>query len=180
MKNIFLTGAVGVGKSTVLQKIIEECCPKDELFGFCTRKISLEGDPRLDGKVYIYPAGGEISQDDAYCVGDILLPRGCEPYPKVFDTEGVRMLTGIPSGAFVLMDELGFLESSAAKFREKVMEIIEGDYLVLGVVKPKKLPFLNAIRENPETAVFEVTENNRDLIIPEIIREFRSARVLEK
>ena len=174
MSAIFVTGAVGVGKSTLLRRVIDTCAPTRNIYGFHTEKVSSEGRSGATGKVFIYPASGLSIQDRDHCVSDILALNSFNMHTEVFDTLGVALLSDIPCGEVVLMDELGFLESTAPKFCEKVMETINGDCLVLGAIKPVAIPFLDAVRANPYVTLFELTEQNRDCVAEEIIQIFRA------
>jgi len=64
-------------------------------------------------------------------------------------------------GSIVVMDELGFLESQSKAFCEKVLEVLGQEVTVLGVIKPKNLPFLNQVREHPKVLLYTLTEDNR-------------------
>jgi nucleoside-triphosphatase len=170
----FVTGGVGVGKSTLLNRVIDALEPKQKIYGFRTKKIPLGSDYSGAGEIYIYPAMGQLVRDDAHCVGEVLAPKGLSTHSEVFEGVGVELLTGIPQGSIVLMDELGFLESSAPKFCDKVLELINGDYLILGAIKPRELPLLNAVREHPKTRLFEITEQNRSLAADAVIKAFKA------
>ena len=174
MNAIFVTGAVGVGKSTLLRRVIDACAPTRKIYGFHTEKVSSEGKSGTTGKVFIYPAVGPSVQDSDHCVADILALNSFDIHTEVFDTLGVTLLSDIPCGEVVLMDELGFLESTAPRFCEKIMETINGDCLVLGAIKPVAIPFLYAVRANPNVTLFELTEQNRDSVAKEIMRIFRA------
>ena len=172
MQNVFVTGNVGVGKSTLLRRIIDKSAPYQHIYGFCTEKLSPDGKHGDTGKVYIYPASGKCIMQEPYCFADMLGRQNFDLHAEVFDTIGIDLLSDIPCGSIVLMDELGFLESSSPKFCGKVLEILNGDYLVLGAVKPRNIAFLDAVREHPKTALYEVTEQNRDSLFSEIAIEF--------
>ncbi len=70
-------------------------------------------------------------------------------YPRVFDTAGAALLENIPAGSLVLMDELGFLEKEAFLFQNRVLEVLDGPYRVLGVIKERSDPFLDRIKRHP-------------------------------
>lgn len=82
-------------------------------------------------------------------------------YPQAFDTAGVALLAHIPAGSLVLMDELGFLEKEAYLFQNRVLEILEGPYRVLGVIKEKSDPFLDRVKRHPLVQCLPVEETSR-------------------
>ena len=174
MSTIFVTGPVGVGKSTLLKRVIDFCAHESKIYGFCTEKVSDSGRTGSLGKVFIYPALGPPCQDDEHCVADILSLNSFNIHTAVFETRGIALLSDIPQGSVVMMDELGFLESTAPEFCKKVFEIISGNYIVLGAIKPVARPFLDAVRTNPSVSLFEITEQNRDSAAKELISAFRT------
>ena len=62
----------------------------------------------------------------------------------------------------ILMDELGFMENEAHVFQQKVLEILDGNIPVLGVIKPQSFPFLDKVRNHPKVKVLDITTENRE------------------
>jgi len=120
VKHIFLTGEIGIGKTTVLTKAIEaaigmDAVTVDEIVGFRTvwRKTRRIGDgegsseePCAEG-LYILPydAGRLTALSPAGCATDEDVPAGFRPaalrdarsrsfavYPEVFDEDGAAIL----------------------------------------------------------------------------------------
>jgi Predicted nucleotide kinase len=162
MYNLFLTGYKGIGKSTLLKKVIGhlDCT----IGGFIVRPIFVQGGLAFDMVSLYDGAGGNIfAVLDGY--GKIT-----DVYTKVFDKSGVEILD--KSFAFkdlIVMDELGFLESDAGLFKKCVFDILDSKKPVLGVLKKYDSQFLNTIRERQDTKIIEVTAYNRDSLCDEII-----------
>ena len=163
MRHILICGDVGVGKSTLIQKLLRESTRP--LCGFVTKRIP----GRLSGthEVYIHPAAGEQHCTDDNRVG-IIDGAGTHPYPQVFDGYGASLLDVQP-GALVLMDELGFLESGAAAFCGKVLAALAGSVPVLAAVKSRETPFLQAVKHHPNAKVYTLTADNRDALFAELL-----------
>ncbi len=90
-----------------------------------------------------------------------------DAYPENFDLRGVGILNSPGDHDLILMDEIGFMETHAQKFSKRVLEILDGDIPVIGVVKPmmKGLPL--DVKNHPDTMVLEVTVENREDVYPE-------------
>ena len=163
MKNIFLTGEVGIGKSTVIQEILS-LLPSIVCGGFRTVSAA----PVSEGvllDVFIEKAWEKTPHDKEHLVGSRLGDGHFIPYPDVFNKVGASILYHPPLGArLVLMDELGVMESSAKEFQHVVLNSLDGPLPVLGVIKPKHTDFLDAIRNHDRSEIFEVTENNRSTL----------------
>lgn len=64
----------------------------------------------------------------------------------------------------ILIDELGFFENDAINFKKKIIEVLESDTKVIGVLKKKDTEFLNSIKQRADVLVIEVNERNRNYI----------------
>lgn len=91
--------------------------------------------------------------------------------PATFDGYGVKLLTDCVKARpdLIVMDELGFFENNAVLFQEKVLEILDSDTPVLGVLKKKETPFLNSIRCRNDVSIFVVNKGSRDGIFPMVL-----------
>ena len=160
--HILLTGAPGVGKSTLIDRLTAAL--DVPVGGFRTKKEA----PRPDGlcPVYIHPAAEE-RHFGADNLAGLCAVRVAARYPEVFETLGTVYLdTPAP---LIVMDELGILEKDAAAFQQKVLSLLGGDRPVLAAVKAKDTPFLSAVRSCPKARLFTVTEDNRDALFDEIL-----------
>lgn len=159
--HMFLTGAVQVGKSTLLNRWLA-FHPEVNLGGFRT----LAGPRGEDGgdSVHMVPAAGPVEFSEANCVlrrARVRPGRGIRVYPEVFDRVGVSLLAGSKDCEVILMDEIGVQEDGAARFRRAVLECLDGDIPVLGVVRGKAGLLTDAVRAHPKVKVAEVTPENR-------------------
>lgn len=173
MKNIFLTGEVGVGKSTVIEKTLS-LLPALVCGGFRTvSSESISEDAVLD--VFIEKAWDKTLHDNVHRVGSRLGDGHFIAYPETFDSVGAAFLLTFPSDAsLILMDELGVMESDAELFRDAVFKVLDGSLPILGVVKPKRTAFLDAIRAHERSQVIEVTDKNREALPSQIAEILRS------
>ena len=70
----------------------------------------------------------------------------------------------------MVMDELGWMESSSYAFQKAVFAALSGPVPVLGVVRDERLPFLDAVRSHPEVELLTITRENREQM-REVVRE---------
>ena len=158
--HIFLTGPVQVGKSTILRKTLEalQVTPG----GF--RSVSVADLPDGAMSVYLIPAGEKApSMTDWNRVGIRKLPRGIVKFPERFERAGIAALEGAESSRLILMDEVGRMESGAAQFSARILELLEGETPIFGVVqKMADTPLTNAIRNHPNVRVIEISAENRE------------------
>jgi nucleoside-triphosphatase len=164
MKHIFLTGERNVGKSTIISRITAELdfTPK----GFNTLPGSRSADD--EDYIYILPYGTRLDEKSG------IPPVACRrwdadntgppftAYPETFDTLGADILRNSGGAKLIIMDELGFMEKDAQVFQQEVLNRLDGDIPILGVIKPKNTPFLDSIRAHKNVSTIEVTVENRE------------------
>lgn len=157
-KHLIIAGKRHTGKSTLVNRLLENCdCP---VYGFRTAA----GKSMKKGyrSFFIHPASAaERFETEENHIGD---GNGIGPvgYPEAFNNFGMKCLEAEPGG-IILMDELGFMEKDAEQFCAKVLELFDGDIPVIATAKSgHDIPLLNAILEHPKADVFYITTENRD------------------
>jgi len=156
--NIFLCGIPGVGKSTIVRKILKDfnIIPS----GF----ITLSGSAKEGGfpNVYIHPANKfVVLENNANMVGQRLGNGNYKAFPEVFEKIGMDILNNVYP-PLIVMDELGFMEKDALNFQNKILEILDQDIPILGAIKYRDNPFLQSIKEHPKSFIINVDKTNRD------------------
>lgn len=99
-----------------------------------------------------------------------------EAFSNVFDSVGVELLSFDVGPEIIIMDEIGFMEKEALHFQNRILEILDGPYPVLGVIKPVADPFLQKIYDHPSVRTIEVTAENRDKVFDELLSLFNPRR----
>ena len=155
--HLFLTGEKGIGKSTLLQKLLagRRAC------GFCTVKA-----------VEVYPGRTSLhllrldrqerpAEENFLCF--------CPPVPggktaEAFDLLGCEALAPEEIGEVLVMDELGAAETGAEVFRAAVLRALEGDTPILGVLQKADTELFRLVEEHPRVRLVEVRKENRNLL----------------
>lgn len=166
-KHILICGERGVGKSTLVNKLLSH--NRRPVFGFITKKMP----PKQNGEcdVYIHPVNSEsLEYTHENLVGICRNGRIVTINIEAFNTVGVRLLQSPPEG-LLIMDELGFMESNASAFCSGVLSALDGDIPVLAAVKNKETPFLRAVREHKNVELHYITTQNRDELCQMLIEK---------
>lgn len=161
MKHIILCGSRGVGKSTLIRRLLRET--ELPVYGF----VTVKGRPDETGEhaTHIYPASLPAERrvpSVKNLVGKCGSGHLTAVYPEVFNREGCRCLDDYPERGILVMDELGFMENEAYGFQRAVYEHLKAAVPVIAAVKDKETAFLTAVRSWPNCQVYEITEENRD------------------
>ena len=163
--HIFLTGDVQIGKSTVINKVLDKL--NVPIKGFRTYGAEY----KEDGSSVVY-----ISPADNLNDKTIVAVRYGDGHTKMevnkdaFETKGVQILKDSLNSDcdLILMDEIGFMESHFEGFKDAIRDVLNSNKNILGVVRNKDTDFLNEVRNHASVKVVIVDKDNRD-DLPETI-----------
>ncbi|MFT8396318.1 nucleoside-triphosphatase [Propionibacterium sp.] len=168
--NVFLTGEIGIGKSTAVSRVVSRLGVKAG--GFLTTFGVERGVPHRS--LFLVPAWVEPPPlVEANVVARFGQP-GEPPVPDTaaFDECGPACLAAsLPWAEVILMDELGSMEREALLFQHAVLDCLDQDIPVLGVLKERGHPWMDAISGHPGVMVHAVTLENRDSLVDVVCDE---------
>ena len=172
-RHILICGERGVGKSTLIEKLLQ--ASSRPRYGFIT-KMRPAG-PDGFHPIYIHPAGQPVAErayTEINCIGTCD-SRTHRPNLDAFDVLGVRYIEEAKSDGIIVMDELGFFEAKAEAFTAAVLAALAGDVPVIAAVKSRTdVPFLNAVRAAPKAEVFYITPDNREELFEKLLPRMRT------
>lgn len=155
---LLLTGAPGIGKTTIIMKVLEGLQVKRG--GFYTKELR-QGRRRMGFVVR------DLSGREAV-LAHVELTKG----PRVgkyrvdvrsFEEVAIPALEeALREKDLVVIDEIGKMELFSERFRQLVQEALRGPKDVLGVIHKGNDPFSRSLREIPGVQIWEVTLANRD------------------
>ncbi|MDP3386106.1 MAG: nucleoside-triphosphatase [Eubacteriales bacterium] len=155
MKNLFISGDIGVGKSHLLRNVLEEL--NVSLGGFVTGK-----DYDYKGHtVYIKSLNDFVSfKNVAYVVGGTDI-YSAQVYSENFDSFGARTIEfSIANRDVTVMDEIGVMERDSPIFLQSIINALDSDKPVVGVIKNRKDDYLESIKSRHDTKVLFLTGSN--------------------
>jgi len=166
VKNVFITGRPGCGKTTMIIEIIKES--NLNAGGFYTAEVR-EGGKRkgfkiidLDGNEGIL---AHVGLKSPYKVGKYKVNI------KDLEEIGVKsILNAINKGKVIVIDEIGKMELFSERFKRAVEEAINSKNVVLGTIKLAKDPFIEGIKNREDTIVFHLKEGKFNQIKDQIIK----------
>lgn len=196
MKNLFITGSIGIGKSSVIRNVIlpyindiggyyvQRLFVEDKCKGFCLCFIS-------DNQEYVLKKDIKSIDDEQMA---FLINKGKRWIFNngVFERYAVNSLENdlCKKNRLLLLDEVGGMELLCPRFKEKLYEILDSDLPCLGVIKSdvnsKKLikhvepedsymsikkDFIDYLNNKWETKIIEM-DNENYVKVEGIIRTF--------
>ena len=126
MKNLFLTGAIGCGKSTSIATALGESLPKAG--GFLTVRQKDE-----TGEAVAY----WLQRPDG-TAGQRIIDYSSQPYSmhlEVFEDLGLRIVQEAQQYDYVILDEIGGFEVLSDAFLEALMQLLRSNIPCIGVMK---------------------------------------------
>ena len=172
-RHILILGERGVGKSTLIEKLL--AASSRPRYGFIT-KMRPAG-PDGFHPIYIHPAGQPVAErtyTEENCIGTCD-SRTHRPNLDAFNVLGVRYIEAARPDGIIVMDELGFFEAKADDFTAAVLAALAGDVPVIAAVKSRTdIPFLNAVRAAPKAEVFYITPENREELYERLLPSIKA------
>ena len=160
-----------MGKSTLVSSVLDSVGLKYSGL----RSVSVF-DENNDRNVYLVPADGG-NNEPAVLAGVCSNRHITERHPEVFDDVGCRLLEFDDDTKLVVIDEIGNMERDAERYSDRILALLNrNDIRILGVLQKKAdSPLAEAIRKHPNIRMIEVTEENRDALVSEIIGLLKEA-----
>ena len=168
-----ITGKPGVGKTTLVQKIIEQM-PSIHMTGFFTAEIRDRGTRKgfelqgLNGERKIL---AHVDIDSRHRVGKYGVDtKGFEAFLATLD-----LLS--PDAELIVMDEIAKMELFSQRFKSLVRNAFNSDKQVLASIAMKGDAFIREIKQRSDVQLLEVTHENRNRLAEAIVKGFKGSRI---
>lgn len=169
---LLLTGAPGVGKTTLLVRLAERLRDRP-VRGFVTEEVR-EGGRRRGFAIRALDTGRVDTLADV----DVRSPHRVGRYGV--DVDALDRMVGEtlvepPDGAVVLVDEIGKMECFSTRFVEAVRALLDAGHPLVATVATKGRGFIAEVKERSDVARIEVTRDSRDVLLDELVQRLGGA-----
>lgn len=157
--NVLLTGRPGIGKTTLIKRLIETSSLSKG--GFYTEEVREKGQRvgfsliTLDGKRSLL---AHLKTKSPYRVGRYGVDI------DTFEAIGVESIRkAISTNDIIIIDEIGRMELFSRKFREVVLQALKTGRVV-ATIKKGRGDFIDKIKSRKDVRVLEVNLENRETL----------------
>lgn len=169
--NYFLTGHPGVGKTTIIKKLIEKL--KLPAGGFYTEEIREDNLRKGFSIVTLSGFKGVLAHRNfksRYKVGNYGV--GVHTLNKIGVTEIELCLV---EKKVIVIDEIGKMELFSPQFQEVVWKALDADNPVLGTITLARHPFAQKVKARDDVKIYEVTKENQEQVLKTLTKELKKA-----
>jgi nucleoside-triphosphatase THEP1 len=163
--NIFVTGNPRSGKSTLIQRLLDEISDK-KVSGFVTPEIKIN-DVRQGFKII------DLVSKEEEILASLNIKHGPRVSRYKVNVEGIdsimdKFLEGYKSSEYVIIDEIGMMEFYSKKFRETVRMVLSSDKKVVATLSKK---FVKEYKNKGQ--IYTLTRENFDDVFDKVWGQIR-------
>lgn len=168
--NIFLTGDIQVGKTTVIQNTITLL--NKNYGGF---KTYFGPDRNLPNRLLYMNSADEphIFSEEHGIVrfSEVSKPQLIGDRFNLYGVELIRQARD--NKELIVMDECGGFERNSFVFQKEIFDTLDGSIPILGVIKLDSTGWVDYIKNHPNVKLITVTNENRDELPKIIVKYFK-------
>ncbi|MHA1952769.1 MAG: nucleoside-triphosphatase [Candidatus Heimdallarchaeaceae archaeon] len=170
MNNILITGLPGVGKTTLITRILKEL--NVSAIGFVTKELR-KGGNRYGFTVETLSGTSKVlaSKNEKYCkyrVGKYCVYVENIDYIVTILEEEIRN----KSHSMIVIDEIGKMELFSQNFKKFLLNSLEEEK-VLGTIMMRDNSFSKEIKIRPDVSLYKIDRTNRDVVKQIILKKIK-------
>ena len=170
IKNLFLTGDLHVGKSTIVRNVLNRL-KITAISGYRTEAI-FENGKKVGFKMISFSGEEKLFAHIDFKNGDRF--GDFRVQSEVFETFGVEILTrSVERNKLIVIDEIGAMEKRAEKFRGAIHACLDSPLPVLGVFQQRAGWAQKMLKERNDSEIFEVNRTNRQFVEDSVYQVMR-------
>ncbi len=165
VKNIFVTGLPGCGKTTLIMRVLEGLPTSVSRAGFLTEELR-EGSRRVGFKVGTLEGRQAVLAHVRFKTGYSVGKYGVD----LTAFENLVLPALVPGTArLTVIDEVGRMECLSKAFCRQVETLLSSSAVVLGSVALKGGGFIGEVRARKDVEVVLVTPGNREGLVATVV-----------
>ena len=169
ISNVLLTGEPGCGKTTLINKVLEQL--HVNAGGFYTQEIK-SGKTRKGFQLMVLNGAqavlAHVNKKSSYKIGKYGIDM-----MVMTDLAVPALKNALAECEMVIIDEIGKMECFSIEFRDIVSRCLDSQKPVFGSIQNFASPFINSITNRDDIVRVMVTEDNRDQLQNNIVELLR-------
>ncbi|MGH9340238.1 MAG: NTPase [Acidobacteriota bacterium] len=172
VNKILITGHPGVGKTTLLKKVIARCADL-ALTGFYTEEIRENG-VRVGFKAVGLNGSSAVFAHKNFQTGPERKVGKYGVKPEALESLVLPHIDAQRKGAdLVVIDEIAKMELISKLFRQKLIDLVESDSPVFASISLKGTGLIKDLKRRKDVELFTLTQQNRDVLIEQVYRSVK-------
>lgn len=165
---ILIQGAPGVGKTTLVERLVTRLYKEKRLGGFFTREIREGGDRKGFRIITLDKREGVLAH--------VSFSGGLKVGKYAVDVEALERVgvasveRAIKEDEVVVIDEIGKMELMSGRFRDVVDIALGGENALVATVPAEGTPYVDEVKRRPDVCLLSLTRENRDELLEEIAK----------
>jgi nucleoside-triphosphatase len=160
---IFITGNPRCGKSTLIQRLLDEISDKN-VSGFITPEIRVN-DVRHGFKII------DLASKEEEILASLNIKRGPSVSKYRVNVEGIdtimdRFLGSYENSEYVIIDEIGMMEFYSKKFRETISMVLDSDKKVVATLSKR---FVKKYKDKGQ--MYTLTRENFEEVYDKVLKQ---------
>ncbi len=161
--NIFVTGNPRCGKSTLIQRLLDEISDKN-VSGFITPEIRVNG-VRQGFKII------DLASKEEEILASLSIKRGPSVSRYGVNVDGIdtimdKFLESYKNSEYVIIDEMGMMEFYSKKFRETIRMVLDSDKKIVATLSKR---FVKEYKD--KGLIYTLTRENFDEVYDKVLRQ---------
>lgn len=159
-RNLFLMGRPGIGKTTIIQKVVNQL-HGIKAAGFFTEEIRGQDGTRTGFSVQTLEGKKEMLAQ-AGLTSSVYVGKYGVNLEVIENTINPVIEDALKSARILIIDEIGKMETASGRFRQLVERALDSDLKVIATIPSYKLSFVDELKKRSDVVIVEVTSGNRD------------------
>ncbi|MBW1697124.1 MAG: NTPase [Deltaproteobacteria bacterium] len=176
LKHIFVTGMPGVGKTTLMKKLLQHLSGLQPI-GFYTEEIREKGTRK--GFKLLSPDGTERILAHVHIKSSVRVGKyGVDIAGFEAFLDAIRL--DKKDASLVIIDEIGKMECHSKKFRDMVIKLLRSDKTIIATIAMKGGGLVADIKKRADIDLMVLTQLNREAIFTVIVNTLSRRRFFDE
>ncbi|MBI5190231.1 MAG: NTPase [Nitrospirae bacterium] len=165
---VLMEGAPGVGKTTLVERLVTRLYKEKRLGGFFTREIREGGERKGFRIITLDKMEGVLAHVEF--TGGMRVGRYAVDIEALERVGVASVERAIKEDNIVVIDEIGKMELLSGHFRDVVEVALNSENALVATAPSDGTPFADEVKKRPDVRHLTLTAENRDELLDEVVK----------